>query len=247
MEYYRQWLKYLIDEGQKPLKPTFEESNELINDMKKKSNKKNKGNVITIDFLNNYYNYEDDNTPGQELEDEKIYSYKTKQIKTSPDVYKKTYYTTNGINNLTISKYEMDKNWKNNTKTINNIDNAKIERLMTDNRRNYFCINNSKKDIFKKEEDKYINNITSNNHNNNKNKLITKRLSLKSTKNSNRNKDRNFRIEKIENLSNCINGKPIIKISEKNQKIYSKNTLLNSLQRHDTSTNKTINQIEKKT
>ena len=244
MEYYRQWLKYLIDEGQKPLKPTFEESNELINDMKKKSNKKNKGNVITIDFLNNYYNYEDDNTPGQELEDERIYSYKTKQIKTSPDVYKKTYYTTNGINNLTISKYEMDKNWKNNTKTIANIDNAKIERLMTDNRKNYFCINNSKKDILKKEEDKYINNITSNNHNYNKNKLITKRLSLKSTKNSNKNKDRNFRIEKIENLSNSINGKPIIKISEKNQKIYSKPTLLNSFQRNAPSRNKTINQME---
>mgnify|MGYP002624517241 FL=1 len=244
MEYYRQWLKYLIDEGQKPLKPTFEESNELINDKKKKSNKKNKGNVITIDFLNNYYNYDDDNnTPGQELEDEKVYSYKTKQKKLSPDVYKKTYYTTNGINNLTISKYEMGEDWNNNTKTIKNGEQTKIERLMTDNQKNYFYINNSKKNIFPKKE--YMNNITSNNYNDkNKNKLITKRLSLKTTKNYNKNKDKNFRIEKIENLSNSINGKPIIKISEKSQKIYSKPTLLNSFQRNAPSRNRTINQIE---
>ena len=244
MEYYRQWLKYLIDEGQKPLKPTFEESNELINDIKKKNNKKNKGNVITIDFLNNYYNYDDDITPGQDLEDERVYSYKTKQKKTSPDLYKKSYYTTNGINNITISKYEMEKVWKNNYKTKNNNSNDKIGRLMTDNQKNYFTINNSKKNILKKEEDKYINNITSNNHNYNKNKLITKRLSLKSTKNSNKKKDKNFRIEKIENLSNSINGKTIIKISEKTQKIYSKPTLLNSFQRNAPSRNKTINQIE---
>ena len=244
MEYYRQWLKYLIDEGQKPLKPTFEESNELINDIKKKNNKKNKGNVITIDFLNNYYNYDDDITPGQELEDERVYSYKTKQKKTSPDLYKKSYYTTNGINNITISKYEMEKVWKNNYKVKNNNSNDKIGRLMTDNQKNYFTINNSKKNILKKEEVKYINNIPSNNHNNNKNKLITKKLSLKSTKNSNKNKDKNFRIEKIENLSNSINGKTIIKISEKTQKIYSKPTLLNSFQRNAPSRNKTINQIE---
>ena len=244
MEYYRQWLKYLIDEGQKPLKPTFEESNELINDMKKKSNKKNKGNVITIDFLNNYYNYDDDITPGQDLEDERVYSYKTKQKKTSPDLYKKSYYTTNGINNITISKYEMEKVWKNNYKAKNNNSNDKIGRLMTDNQKNYFTINNSKKNILKKEEVKYINNIPSNNHNNNKNKLITKKLSLKSTKNSNKKKDKNFRIEKIENLSNSINGKTIIKISEKTQKIYSKPTLLNSFQRNAPSRNKTINQIE---
>ena len=244
MEYYRQWLKYLIDEGQKPLKPTFEESNELINDIKKKNNKKNKGNVITIDFLNNYYNYDDDITPGQDLEDERVYSYKTKQKKTSPDLYKKSYYTTNGINNITISKYEMEKVWKNNYKVKNNNSNDKIGRLMTDNQKNYFTINNSKKNILKKEEVKYINNIPSNNHNNNKNKLITKKLSLKSTKNSNKNKDKNFRIEKIENLSNSINGKTIIKISEKTQKIYSKPTLLNSFQRNAPSRNKTINQIE---
>ena len=244
MEYYRQWLKYLIDEGQKPLKPTFEESNELINDIKKKNNKKNKGNVITIDFLNNYYNYDDDITPGQDLEDERVYSYKTKQKKTSPDLYKKSYYTTNGINNITISKYEMEKVWKNNYKTKNNNSNDKIGRLMTDNQKNYFTINNSKKNILKKEEVKYINNIPSNNHNNNKNKLITKKLSLKSTKNSNKKKDKNFRIEKIENLSNSINGKTIIKISEKTQKIYSKPTLLNSFQRNAPSRNKTINQIE---
>ena len=244
MEYYRQWLKYLIDEGQKPLKPTFEESNELINDIKKKNNKKNKGNVITIDFLNNYYNYDDDITPGQDLEDERVYSYKTKQKKTSPDLYKKSYYTTNGINNITISKYEMEKVWKNNYKAKNNNSNDKIGRLMTDNQKNYFTINNSKKNILKKEEVKYINNIPSNNHNNNKNKLITKKLSLKSTKNSNKNKDKNFRIEKIENLSNSINGKTIIKISEKTQKIYSKPTLLNSFQRNAPSRNKTINQIE---
>ena len=147
--------------------------------------------------MNNYYNYDDDITPGQELEDERMYSYKTKQKKSSPDVYKKTYYTTNGINNITISKYEMEKDWKNNNQKKYNNGNDNNGRLMTDNGKNYFRINNSKKNILKKEEPKYFNKIPNINRNNSKTKLITKRLSLKSTKNGNKNKDRNFRIEKL--------------------------------------------------
>ena len=72
MEYYRRWLRFLIDEGEKPLKPSFEECSQLIDDINiNKTNNTNKGNIITIDFINNFYNYEDDDK--NNLINKKIY------------------------------------------------------------------------------------------------------------------------------------------------------------------------------
>ena len=85
---------------------------------------------------------------------------------------------------------------------------------MTDNQKNYFTINNSKKNILKKEEVKYINNIPSNNHNNNKNKLITKKLSLKSTKNSNKKKQIQQKLDYLE--GNIIEIKKEINLISEN-------------------------------
>ena len=64
MEYYRHWLKYLIEGGNKPHKPDMEIAYKSIDD-KDFINKNflnvnnNEGNVITIDFFNDCYNYND--------------------------------------------------------------------------------------------------------------------------------------------------------------------------------------------
>ena len=66
MEYYRHWLKYLIEGGNKPHKPDIEiayksiDDKDFINKNFLNSNN-NDGNVITIDFFNDCYNYNDKN------------------------------------------------------------------------------------------------------------------------------------------------------------------------------------------
>ena len=66
MDYYRKWLRFLIDDGESPIKPSFEECSQLITDINANENKinnkkikknKNSRNIINIDFINNYYNY----------------------------------------------------------------------------------------------------------------------------------------------------------------------------------------------
>ena len=64
MEYYRNWLKYLIEGGNKPHKPDIEIAYKSIDDkefINKNflNNNNNDGNVITIDFFNDCYNYND--------------------------------------------------------------------------------------------------------------------------------------------------------------------------------------------
>ena len=64
MEYYRNWLKYLIEGGNKPQKPDIEiayksiEDKEFVNKYLNNDNN-NENNVITIDFFNDCYNYND--------------------------------------------------------------------------------------------------------------------------------------------------------------------------------------------
>ena len=65
MEYYRHWLKYLIEGGNKPHKPDIEFAYKSIDEIgciNKNlllNNNNNAGNVITIDFFNDCYNYND--------------------------------------------------------------------------------------------------------------------------------------------------------------------------------------------
>jgi hypothetical protein len=64
MEYYRNSLKYLIEGGNKPQKPDIEYAYKSIDDKEcinknLLNNNNNAGNVITIDFFNDCYNYND--------------------------------------------------------------------------------------------------------------------------------------------------------------------------------------------
>ena len=228
LEYYRHWLKYLITEGEKPLKPSFEECSKLINDPnKKKFNKNvNKGNIINIDFINNFYNYEDDD----------------KFNIINPTIYEKTY-TSNWFNHLNRKNDFSTYNKENDINLSNNLNTTYYNNntLMNENEKNYYYINNdyNNNNLNKKiiKIDKFNTNI--NNSSINGNKLITKKLSLKS-----KNKSKNLSMSRNENSSNIIN-KTFMNIftNDEKTKIYSKpiHNLLSSFQNNPL----TRNRIEK--
>ena len=63
LEYYRSWLAYLVEGGNKPIKPDIEIAYNSIEDKLYKNNNylnnNNNADVITIDFFNDCYNYND--------------------------------------------------------------------------------------------------------------------------------------------------------------------------------------------
>ena len=61
MEYYRNWLSYLVEGGNKPMKPDIEIAYYSIEDKLHNNNylSNNDSDVITIDFINDCYNYND--------------------------------------------------------------------------------------------------------------------------------------------------------------------------------------------
>ena len=61
MEYYRNWLSYLVEGGNKPKKPDLEIAYYSIEDKLHNNNylSNNDSDVITIDFINDCYNYND--------------------------------------------------------------------------------------------------------------------------------------------------------------------------------------------
>ena len=227
MDFYRRWLKYLIYAGEKPIKPSLEESTQLINNANFnnsiKNNKiKDRGNIINIDFINNYYNLDNTNN--------KIYK------KINPNIYKKIVKTN--FNNLNFSqKYDFstleNENFTNYIKTDNN---------MTE--RNNFDIENYKKET--EFNNKSIN-INKNyfdlgKFNKDTNKLITKRLSLKNKnlfKNKNKTKTR-----RIDNNDNIINKSLMNNLNKSNEKIYikpNKQTLMSSFKKNVPSRNRLQN------
>ena len=61
MEYYRNWLSYIVEGGNKPIKPDIEIAYYSIEDKLHNNNylSNNDSDVITIDFINDCYNYND--------------------------------------------------------------------------------------------------------------------------------------------------------------------------------------------
>ena len=159
MEYYREWLKYLIYAGQKPVKPFLERSIELIelnnkNEKTEKNINKFKEKIINIDFLNNCYNYENDNIFKKIIPNNHNYN----------NNYKSNF---NDLNYSITLNSERDRN-----RLIIHDNKIKIYNSDTDendNKNSYY------KDLHNKTN---INNNTDNSNltNINKNKLITKRL-----------------------------------------------------------------------
>ena len=223
MEYYRLWLKFLIDEGEKPLKPSFEECSKLINEVNRnKFNNKNmnKGNIITIDFINNYYNYEDDE----------------KYNIINPKVYEKTY-IANRNNNLNQKKEFSTYNRENEINLSNSLNTNYYNNrtLMNENEKNDYYINNDYNNLNNNviDLDKFNTNINSNSISSNK--LITKRLNLKS-----KNKGKNLSMSRNENSTNIVNKTLMNILTNEKNKIYTKpkHTLLTSFQKNAPTRNK---------
>ena len=229
MDYYRRWLKFLIDDGEKPIKPSLEECSQLITDIvKKKINDKkvnknrNKQNIINIDFINNYYNYEDNN----------------KNPTITNNSYSKTY-TTNLFNNLNekraYSTFEKEKELNStnnyNTEYHNN------KTIITERENNNFHKkknnNNINKKIIKIKKVKSKINLH-NSINAKASKLITKKLNLKSKKIF-KGRIKDISLSRNDNSSNIIT-----KSTENNNLIYTKpkHTLLTSFQKNVPSRNR---------
>ena len=225
MEYYRNWLKYLIYAGEKPVKPSFEESTQLIDrDTNEKNiyknNEKEKENIINIDFLNNCYNYENDN-----------------QYKMIPNNYN-TINKSDIINELRYSyTYENERQMDQFNNSSNKVKILNFQNMDTYNKKEYININNNNNNYLYNYE-KHNTNET--NFNTNKNKLITKRLSLKN--NINNIKNNKHIKKKSGHNSISIPKKSFIRIcsNNNNDNIYikPKHTLLKAFQKNAISRNK---------
>ena len=197
MDYYRKWLRFLIDDGESPIKPSFEECSQLITDINANENKintkkvnknRNSRNIINIDFINNYYNYEDTD------------NYST----IDPNINGRAY-TTNLFNDLN-EKRDHSTYYKENELSL-------MDRLNTEynnynnNRTIYTERNNYKYKTYKKINKKIIKiKKSKENINNNDimgNRLITKKLNLKS-KNIFKGKLKDMSMSRNDNSSNII-------------------------------------------
>ena len=117
MDYYRNWLKYLIEGGNKPQKPDIEIAYKSIEDKEFINNNylnNNENNVIEIDFFNDCYNYNNKyNHP--------ITNYINKKERaTAPPIAKsKDNYNTNYLRNSNNTNYNKNRVRYNTDRTLN--------------------------------------------------------------------------------------------------------------------------------
>ena len=232
LDYYRRCLRFTIDDGEKPLKPSMEECTQLITDMKRNidSNKyinRKKRNIINIDFINNYYSYE-------EQDDRNIINsnFHENNYTTNFHAYN---YTTNLFNNLNhkrdySSTYDRNRNNEFRLQNYINTDRYYNNRTISAERQKYNYYKNKEFNRYNQKIIK-LKKLKANNNNNNiieRNKLITKRVNLKS-KNIFRGKIKNLIMNRNDKNTNMIN-----EVLDNNNIIYAKpkNTLLSSFQRN---------------
>ena len=150
MEYYRNWLKYMVEGGVKPTKPDIEIAYNSIDDKKYNNNNiisnNNNSDVITIDFFNDCYNYND-----------KFNNSITNFIKKKPE---------SNIN-TNINNYKYDKNNINRYRNQN--EKTNYQRLIPSNNLKDFL--DYYKTLNKNNYDKFIYNNNNNNNNNNFNSI----------------------------------------------------------------------------
>ena len=200
MDYYRKWLRFLIDDGESPVKPSLEECCQLITDINVSENKinnkkinknKNSRNIINIDFINNYYNYEDDD----------------KNSTIDPNINGRRY-TTNLFNDLN-EKRDHSTYYKENELSLMEHLNTEYNNEYSNNRTIFTETDNYKYKTYKKINKKIIKikkpkeNINNNNNDIIGNRLITKKLNLKS-KNIFKGKLKDMSMSRNDNSSNII-------------------------------------------
>ena len=196
MDYYRNWLKYLIEGGNKPQKPDIEIAYKSIDDKEFINNNylnNNENNVIEIDFFNDCYNY--NNKYNHPITN---YINKKERATAPPIVNNKDNYNTNYLRNSNNSNYNKNRVRYNTDKAFNDKSNpsnpsSDIKDFLT----HY-------KNINKETYNKYINPQNINFFSHTQNNFFTKANSILA-ENYNINKD-NFRKKYREKSSEDIIG-----------------------------------------
>ena len=117
MDYYRNWLKYLIEGGNKPQKPDIEIAYKSIEDKEFINNNylnNNENNVIEIDFFNDCYNY--NNKYNHPITN---YINKKERATAPPIANNKDNYNTNYFRNSNNSNYNKNRVRYNTDKAFN--------------------------------------------------------------------------------------------------------------------------------
>ena len=253
IDYYRRYLRYLIDDEEKPVKPSMEESCQLIFEVNRnKAYKKNihrkKKNLININYLNNYDNNNYNYNNNYEYEDKRaiiksIYdnNYKTnlshsltKQYNYNKLNQKRNYYSSDKENDL--SEFSLMNNY--------NIDYYNNRNIFTERDNNDYLKNRDYYDLNQKIKEIKILNAKINNNIINSKKLITKRLNLKSKKIF-KGKIKNLSMNRNNNDKNTKNAKN--EYLESNNIIYTKptHTLFSSFTKNAPKRNREEKEIEK--
>lgn len=182
LEYYRNWLTYLVEGGNKPTKPDIEIAYNSIDDKTYERNNflnNNNTDVITIDFFNDCYNYNDKNN--------KII---TNFIKKKSDSHNSMKNMNNNNNSIRL-KFQTD----NNAQKMNSSSNLKdfLNYYKTINKNNYEkYIQNTNRNYYKTR-----NNIFNNNEDN----YYLESKSKRSIDNSFEKTDNNLNISTNENIN----------------------------------------------
>ena len=242
MEYYRNWLSYLVEGGNKPMKPDIEIAYYSIEDKLHNNNylSNNDSDVITIDFINDCYNYND-----------KYNNSITNFInKKKHETNRQNLINNNNINNNnnfkenTRLKFKTDKDYYQKSEPSNNLKEF-LNYYKAINKNNYekYVSNQSNKNIntnsninininndnFSKTQNNFNKNIT----NNEDIYYITNRRKKMSQDNIIEEIDNNFDLSN--NEKNNYNNK-IIKGFKTNNRIYikPKHTFIKSFEREPT-------------
>ena len=212
MEYYRNWLSYLVEGGNKPIKPDIEIAYKSIEDKIYSNNKystNNNSDVITIDFINDCYNYNDNNNNC-------ITNFINKNNKERGALEN----NNNNINNNNInSKYQTEKIFYRKNGTSGNLKDF-LNYYKNINKNNYEkYVNNQSNDFFSKTQTNFINNR--NKSINEDNSYIDNKNKINSKYNNSIEEINNYDILNNENNQNNYNNK-MLKAFKTNNKIYIK-------------------------
>ena len=242
MEYYRNWLSYLVEGGNKPIKPDIEIAYDSIEDKLYNNNNylsNNNSDVITIDFFNDCYNYND-----------KYNNSITNFInKKNPESFRGTLRKNNINNNFKENprlKYQTEKAYYNKGPSTNlkeflnyykEINKNNYEKYVNNQINN----NSNKNDVFSKTQTNFTNNK---NISINEDNYYTKNRSKKlSQDNIIEELDNNFDLSNNNDNNNNYNNK-ILRAFKTNNRIYMKpkHTMVKSFERQPTSNADSVKQ-----
>ena len=211
MEYYRNWLSYLVEGGKKPVKPDIEVAYNSIEDRKytnKNYSTNNNSDVITIDFINDCYNYND-------KYNHTITNFINKKV---PEDKREEGENNNNLESNMKSRIQTDKTFYHKPPSSNLKD--FLNYYKTINKNNYEkYINNQSNDFFSKTQTNFGINKNRANNNMDSNNNISRRK-------RNDIEDNNNKINQVDNIiednnRNNYNSR-ILKAFKTNNRIYMK-------------------------